>query len=66
MAGTQTRTGVAVEVFVEENEVFPMRIVAVLIDAGMTRALPRVVGQKDTREARSKILGNLLQIVHPA
>jgi hypothetical protein len=64
MARPQTAAGFTVEVFVEQNQVAPMRVRRVFLYAAVTRAFAMLVRQKDARQPARKLVGDFLQRHH--
>ena len=61
VAGAAAAAGVAVEVFVEEEEVAPMRIVAVDVLSPNTGRLPVASGRNNAGDAVGKFFGDLFE-----
>ena len=64
MACAKTAAGFAVEVFVEQNEITPVRVGAVFVNFSVTRALASFIRQKDAREPARKLLRDFLECEH--
>src|SRR6266404_9445180 len=64
MARAATTAGLAMEVFVEQNEIPPIWIGRVLVDLAVTWALAVLVRQEDPREPTGKLVRNLLERHH--
>jgi hypothetical protein len=58
MAGPNARTDVPVEVFVEEDEVLPMRIGLKLLCPAIDRSMRVTITEKEVREATREITGD--------
>src|SRR6266480_2651691 len=56
MAGTQSLAGFAVEIFVEQNQVAPVRVFGPARFVAMERAAPVFIGQENTRESARQFL----------
>ena len=66
VAGAEARAVVAVEVFVEQDVVAPVRVVLELGDPAIDRPAPLVVAQEDARKPRRELLRHLEQVHHAA
>ena len=66
MARAEPAAGVAVEVFVEQNQIAPMRIGCVFLLPAVAGARPILVRQKNARESARDFLRHLLQVHHVA
>src|SRR5439155_7331207 len=62
MTRAQTRAVIAVEVFVEEDQVAPVRILLKLPRAPVNRAAALIVSLEDGAEPARDLLGHLVQI----
>src|SRR5207249_1311238 len=62
VAGTNAAAGVAVEIFVEENQVFPGWVMGEAIVAAVARSAASGVGEEDLGEADFQFVGDLLQV----
>ena len=61
MTGADAGAVVAVEVFVEEDEVFPVRVVAIDSGAAVYGAASTLVGHKDAGEPPGDLFGDFPQ-----
>ena len=59
MARAEAQSGVAMEIFVEENEIAPVWMVGKSRRAADNRALPSFVSQEDPGQAMGDFGGNL-------
>src|SRR5437899_5515815 len=64
MAGAAAAAGFAVEIFVEKNEIAPVRIVRVFPNLAMTRARALLVRQKDAPKPACQFTRYLLERGH--
>src|SRR5439155_26454118 len=64
MACAAAAAGFAVEVFIEKNEIAPVRIGRVFRNVAMTRARAVFVRQKDARETSRQFLRHFFQGEH--
>src|SRR5438876_6455646 len=64
MAGAAAAAGFAVEIFVEKNEIAPVRIVRVFPNLAMTRARALLVRQKDAPKPACQFTRYLLECRH--
>src|SRR5207247_5945582 len=64
MTRAAAAAGFAVEIFIEKNEITPVRIGRIFRDLAVTRADTAFVRQKDARETPRKFLRNFLQGEH--
>ena len=61
MAGAETRTIVAMKVFVEQNIVLPVRIALKFAGTAEHRALPFFISEEDAREATGNVSSDFKQ-----
>src|SRR5271166_6599640 len=66
MAGAKARSGVAVEVLVEENMISPVRIGLELIRVGEGGTAAILVAKEDPRQAIRQLFAHLEEVHHPA
>src|SRR4030095_13740231 len=66
VARAQAGAGVAVKIFVEENQVLPMGIAVELLETPVRRALAVVVPKEDTDEPFRQVVGHLPQSLRVA
>ena len=66
MAGTKTFTGFAVKVFVEQNQIAPMRIVGKTIQLGQAWATIRFAAHEQSRQPQIEFMGHLAEVHHLA
>src|SRR5712691_6764504 len=64
MTRTQAATGFAVEVFVEQNQVPPVRITRVFLALAMAGPSSFVIRQKDASEPAREFVGHFLERQH--
>ena len=64
MARAESLAGFAVKIFVKEHKVAPVTVVGEARVAGVARATPAGVGEKDAGEARAKFKGDLTEVHH--
>src|SRR5438128_10050493 len=64
MAGAAAAAGFAVEIFVEKNEIAPVRIVRVFPNLAMTRARAILVRQKDAPQPACQLARYFLKCRH--
>src|SRR5512133_455171 len=66
MARSQPRTVVAMEIFVEQEQVAPMRVVLEFLRSTIHGAPAMIILQENAGEAVCELPGNLEQVHHPA
>src|SRR5947208_13055019 len=64
MARAESLAGFAVEIYVKEHKVAPVRVVGETRVAAVARAAPAGVGEKDAGKARAKFKGDLTEVHH--
>ncbi len=62
MAGAQAPAGFAVEVFVEQDQVAPVRVLGIAAVVAMTGAASVRVAQEEAGEPASQVVGDLLEV----
>src|SRR5690242_14414067 len=66
MRSAEARASIAVEIFVEEDQIFPMRVALELLDAFVNRARTSGAASEDPNQAVGDFAGHLGQSVIPS
>ena len=64
MAGPTTAAGVAVEVFMEGNQITPVGIIVEQLAVAKDRPFALVITQENARQSTPHLYGNFIQIPH--